>query len=243
MRSTVKILARIATGLVLGLGLSACVDANLDVALTSDTSASATLTQVMRQDAYRAITLVDGLEQSERQAAIKAAADAEKAIADTEAEGKDASSIIVPEIPPYYYALAPQFCVNGRILKRVDGGATCMDSSEGAFADIALGDLKQPLIFTPQADGTVRIALPTAQLREAINAEIMGDPELTTIIPALFASRKIVIRFSGEDVTDTNMTLAKDKKSASQDISILDLLSGKAVLPAELYAVVRAPND
>lgn len=233
-------LARPLAVVLLAAGLTACVDANLDVVVTSPSTASATLTQDMRQDAYRAITLVDGLEQGERQSAIKAAADAEKAIADTLAEGKDASSIVVPEIPPYYYALAPQFCINGRLLKRVDGGATCMDSSEGAFADIALGDLKQPLQFTPQADGTVRIALPTAQLREAINAEIMGDPELTTIIPALFASRRIVIRFSGDAVTETNMTLAKDEKSASQSIAILDLLNGKAALPAELYAVVRA---
>ena len=234
-------LGKLAASLVLGGMLAGCIDANLDVVLTSDSTASATLTQVMRQDAYTTITLIDGLDDAQRQAAIKTAADATKAKAEAVAAGKDASGIIVPPLPAEQWPLTSQFCINGRMLKRVDGGATCMDSSEGAFADIALGDLEQPLSFVPQADGTVRIGLPTEQLGRAISAAAALDPDSQSIIPALFQSRKIVIRFSGAEVIDTNMTLAKDAKSASQEIAILDLINGTAKLPEQLYAVVRAP--
>lgn len=234
-------LGKLAAGLMLAGMLAGCIDASLDVALTSDRTASVALTQVMRQDAYTTIGLIDGLEASRQQAAVKAAADAAKAKAEAEAAGKDASNIIVPAIPTAQLPLATQFCINGRLLKRVDGGATCMDSSEGAFADIGLGDLEQPLSFDTQADGTVRIALPTEQLRRAANAAASLDPDSQAIVPALFQSRKIVIWFSGAEVTDTNMTLARDAKSASQEIAILDLINGTAKLPDQLYAVVRAP--
>lgn len=238
---SIRALGKLAAGLILGGMLSGCVDANLDVALTSDSTASATLTQVMRQDAYTTISLIDGLESAQQEAAIKAAADATKAIAEAEAAGKDASDIIVPPIPVAKAALASRFCSNGRMLQRVDGGATCMDSSEGEFAELALGDLQQQMSFEAQADGMVRIALPTQQLRRAASAAAALDPESQTIIAALFHNRKIVIRFSGAEVGETNMTLAKDAQSASKEIAILDLINGTAELPEELYAVVRAP--
>nr|WP_314256019.1 hypothetical protein [uncultured Devosia sp.] len=234
--------AKVIITLLLGFSLGGCVDASLDVALTSASTASATLTQEMRPDAYVATGVVDAIGGETWLAGMKAVEDAEKAIVDTEANGKDASSIIVPPAPEPYYFVADSFCTRGgRMLERVDGGATCMDSSEGAFAEIFLGALDDQIEFVPQADGSVRISLPTAQIQRAIAGEMDITQESAIITPALFKDRKITLRFSGDAVTDTNMKLAKDEKSASQTILILDLLSGTADLPAEYYAVVRAP--
>lgn len=235
-------LAKCAIGLVLALSLSACVDASLDVALTSPTTASATLTQEMRSDSYVTMTLADTIGGEAWLARMQAVEDAEKAIADTEADGKDASSIIVPPEPAPFYLVSDSFCTQGgRMLERVDGGATCMDSSEGAFADIHLGALEDQVTFTPEDDGTVRIALSTAQLAEAVARHPELTAESAVITAAMFKDRRLTLKFSGDAVTETNMRLAKDEKSASQSILINDLLSGTAELPAEFYAVVRAP--
>jgi hypothetical protein len=236
-----KPIGQIAVAALLALGLSACVDANLEVALTSDTSAKATLLQEMRPDSFTAVTLADTLGEADWQAKVKAVGDATLAKSEAEAAGKDASTIVIPLLPPFYQALAANFCSTGGLLKRVDGGASCIDASEGAFDEIALGPLQQQLSFTPQGDGLVRIALSTQQLLDAVRPDLALSPEIEQSIPALFSGRKIVIRFSGMEVTESNMTVAKDAKSASRDIPILELISGKADLPAELYAVVRAP--
>lgn len=232
---------QIAIAVLMVLGLSGCVDAKLDVALTSDTTAKATLLQEMRPDSFTAVTLADTLGEADWQAKVKAVGDATLAKANTEAAGKDASGIVVPPLPPFYQPLAANFCSTGGLLKRVDGGASCIDASEGAFDDIALGPLQQQLSFTPQGDGLVRIALSTQELRDAVRPDMALSPEIELSIPALFANRKITIRFSGAEVTESNMNIAKDAKSASRDIPILDLISGKAELPDELYAVVQPP--
>lgn len=236
-----KPVGQIAMVALLALGLSACVDANLDVALTGDTTAKATLLQEMRPDSFTAVLLADTLGEAEWQAKVKAVGDATLAKSKAEAAGKDASAIVIPPLPPFYQPLSANFCSTGGLLKRVDGGASCIEVSEGPFDEIALGTLQQQLSFTPQGDGLIRIALSTQQLLDAVRPDLALGPEIELSIPALFSGRKITIRFSGAEITETNMTVAKDAKSASQDIPILDLISGKADLPAELYAVVRAP--
>ena len=230
-----------ALGLLLAASLAGCIDANLDVALTGDATAKATLTQVMRPDSFTTIGLVDTLDEASWQAAVKAADRATAAKAKAEAAGRDASGIVAPPAPPPARSLAARFCRTGSLLMRADGGASCIEASQGAFADIALGELEQQVIFTPLEADLVRIALPTAQLRRIVTPDLALEPDVEAAIPALFSGRKIVINFSGQEVIETNMTLAKDERSARQDIAIVDLISGKAQLPAELYAVVRAP--
>ncbi|WEK03959.1 MAG: hypothetical protein P0Y65_17475 [Candidatus Devosia phytovorans] len=235
-------IAKSVAGLLLALSLSGCIDASLDVDLTSNTTASATLTQVMRSDSYVTMNVVDTIGGDTWLAGMKAVEDAEKAIVDTEADGKDASTIVVPPEPEPYYFVADSFCTHGgRMLERVDGGATCMDSSEGEFADIHLEQLDEQVSFTPEEDGTVRIAISTAQVLQAVTPQMDLTTESEDIVLAMFKDRKITITFSGDAVTETNMKLARDEKSASQSILILDLLTGKSEMPAEFYAVVRAP--
>lgn len=48
-----------------------------------------------------------------------------------------------------------------------------------------------------------------------------------------------MIRIKGKEVTDTNMTLAADKKSAEIVIPFLDLINGTVELPDEIYATVK----
>ncbi|WP_092179127.1 hypothetical protein [Devosia sp. YR412] len=227
--------------LLLAMSLAGCVDAKLDVALTGANTAKASLLQEMRPDSFTAVSLADTLGETEWRAAVKAVGDATLAKKEAEEAGKDASDIVIPPLPPFYQPLAAKFCTSGGLLKRVDGGASCIETGEGAFGDIALGPLQQPLTFTPEGDGLIRIALPTQQLLDAVRPDMVLTPDIEAIIPALFANRRISIRFSGAEVTETNMTLAKDGLSASQDIAILDLISGKSELPDEFYAVVRAP--
>lgn len=227
--------------LLLAASLAGCIDANLDVALTSGTTAKATLTQVMRPDSFTTLGLVDTLDDAKWQAAVKAVDDATMARTRAEAAGKDTSDIVIPPIPPFPNALAARFCRTGGLLKRADGGASCIEASEGAFAEISLGELEQQVEFTPLGTGLVRIALPTDQLRRIVTPDFALDPEVEAAVPALFSGRRIVVNFSGMEVMETNMTLAKDGLSARQDIAILDLISGKAELPDAFYAVVRAP--
>lgn len=233
--------AKVLSILLLAASLAGCVDANLDVALTSETTAKATLTQVMRSDSMTTLGLLDTLDGANWQTAVKAVGDATAARAKAEAAGKDASDIVIPPMPPLPQPLASRFCRTGGLLMRADGGASCIEASEGPFAEIALGELEQQLVFTPVEAGLVRIALPTAQLRRIVTPDFALEPEVEAALPALFSGRKIVVKFSGMEVTETNMTLAKDGLSARQDIAIVDLISGKAARPDELYAVVRAP--
>jgi hypothetical protein len=226
---------------LLALGLSACVDAKLEVALIGDSTAKATLLQEMRPDSFSAVSFADTLAEAKWQAQVKAVGDATLAKSEAEAAGKDGSAIVIPPQPPFYRPLAALFCSTGGLLKRVDGGASCIEVSQGGFDEIALGALQQQLSFTPQGDGLVRIALSTQQLLDLVHPDLALDPEIEQSIPALFANRKITLRFSGAEVTESNMTVAKDALSASQDIPILGLIDGSASLPEEFYAVVRAP--
>jgi hypothetical protein len=59
------------------------------------------------------------------------------------------------------------------------------------------------------------------------------------MIEAFFKDHAITLHFAGLEVTDTNMTLSADQKSAEQVIPFLELIAGTADLPDELYAVVR----
>lgn len=137
-------------------------------------------------------------------------------------------------------ALSGQFCTAGKLSEQRDGSATCLLQMEGAFADLAAEDKTgQAVSFTQAGPGLVRITLATAGLTDEIRQD--QDSEAAALLDGLFAGRSLMLRFTGKAVTETNMDLGKDGKSAEKRIPLLDLIHGEADLPDQLYAVVRAP--
>lgn len=196
-------ITKFAAVILLGTALTGCLDAEVDVALTSDATARITMTQVMGAEFYSMLKLNN--EEAEA------------------GEGED------------------EFCAEGELTEAEDGSATCIIVEEGPFADLAMDDAEQALTFTPAGPGLVRIALPTAEMRAEMGVDDELDAETRQMVEAFFTGHAVTVRFSGAEITDTNMTLAADRRSAEQVIPFLDLINGTLELPDELYAVVRAP--
>lgn len=196
-------ITKFAAVVLLGTALTGCLDAEVDVALTSDATARITMTQVMGAEFYSMLKLSN--EEAEA------------------GEGED------------------EFCAEGELTEAEDGSATCIIVEEGPFADLAMDDAEQALTFTPAGPGLVRIALPTAEMRAEMGVDDELDAETRQMVEAFFTGHAVTVRFSGAEITDTNMTLAADRRSAEQVIPFLDLINGTLELPDELYAVVRAP--
>jgi hypothetical protein len=197
-------IGRLTAMLGLGVALSGCIDADVDVALTSETTARVTMTQVMGAEFYSMLKLSN-----------------EEASEDTAADD--------------------EFCAEGDLTEAKDGSATCVTVEEGPFAGLTASDGEQALSFTAAGPGLVRISLPTDEMKAEIGAEEEMDAETRQMVQAFFAGHAITVRFSGAEVSDTNMTLSDDKRSAEQVIDFIDLINGTLDLPEELYAVVRAP--
>ncbi|MET3899385.1 hypothetical protein ABIB57_003340 [Devosia sp. UYZn731] len=193
---------RLAGVVLLATGLTGCIDAKVDVTVTSMTNAKAVMTQVMAPEFY---------------AMVKTNAAQTGAGAPAEDE----------------------FCSKGELTENKDGSATCVLSEEGPFAGLSMGNEKQTITFTPAGPGLVRVALPTADMKSEIGVDDKMDEETRQMIEAFFKDHAITLHFAGLEVTDTNMTLSADKKSAEQMIPFLGLIDGTADLPDELYAVVR----
>ena len=194
---------KFAATLLLGAALTGCIDATVDIALTSETTARATMTQVMGADFYAMVKM--GAEQG----------------------GADA-------------AAGDEFCAEGELTENGDGSATCVLVEEGAFAELDMGD-EESIVFASAGPGLVRVSLPTEEMKAEIGAGEDMDAETKAMVEAFFEGHAVTVRFSGAEITETNMTLAGDGKSAEQVIPFLDLINGTAELPDELYAVVRAP--
>ncbi|WP_375452359.1 hypothetical protein [uncultured Devosia sp.] len=193
---------RLAGILVLAAGLAGCLDAKVDIAVTSPTTARAVMTQEMGADFY---------------AMIKT--NAAEAKSDTAADG--------------------EFCATGTLTENADGSATCVIIENGPFAELTLGNEKKTVTFTPAGPGLVRVALPTVEMKGEIGVDDAMDEETRQMIEAIFTGHAITLRFSGREVTDTNMALSPDRTAAEQVIPFLDLINGTVALPDELYAVVR----
>jgi hypothetical protein len=127
------------------------------------------------------------------------------------------------------------------LTENADGSATCVLTEEGPFASLSMGNQNKTITFTPAGDGLVRVALPTAEIKGDLGIDEAMDAQTRQMVEAFFKGHAITLHFSGLDVTDTNMTLASDKKSAEAVIGFLDLIEGTADLPDEIYAVVRVP--
>lgn len=200
-----RISGRLAAMLLLGGTLAGCIDADVDVVVTSATTAKATMTQTMGAEFYSMLKM-----------------DAEQA-ADGEAANEDA------------------FCADGVLTEKADGTATCTIVEEGAFADLKMGNDEPSIVFAAAGPDLVRVSLPTAEMKAEIGADEAMDEETKKMVEAFFAGHSISLRFSGAEVTETNMTLSADKTAAETKIKFLDLIQGTAELPEELFAIVRVP--
>ncbi|WP_236020878.1 hypothetical protein [Devosia sediminis] len=198
---SVKFLGKLGATALLAAGLAGCIDVNIEVAITSPTTAKATMTQVMGADVY---------------AMVKMSAEGENT-------GEDS------------------FCAEGELTENADGSATCTIVEEGAFADLDLGQDEGGMTFTEVSPGVVRVALPTSDMQAELGAEDDMDEETRQMVEAFFEGRNMTIAISGAEIVESNMTISGDRKKAEQVIPLLDLIKGAADLPAEIYAVVRAP--
>lgn len=200
-----RTLGRLAATLLLGGALAGCIDADVDVVVTSATTAKATMTQTMGAEFYSMVRM-------------------------------DAQQSAKEEEPR-----ADEFCETGELEENADGTATCTIVEEGAFADLTMGDDEPNVVFTAAGPGLVRVSLLTAEMKAEIGADEAMDEETRKMVEAFFAGHSIILRFSGAEVTETNMTLSADKTAAETKIQFLDLIRGTAELPDELFAIVRAP--
>jgi hypothetical protein len=198
---SVKFLGKLAATALLAAGLAGCIDVNIEVAITSPTTAKATMTQVMGADVYAMVKMG--------------------------AEGEGASE--------------DSFCAEGELTENADGSATCIITEEGAFADLDLGQDEGGMTFTEAGPGLIRVALPTADMQAELGAEDEMDEETRQMVEAFFEGRTMTIAISGAEIVESNMTISGDKTKAEQVIDMLALINGAADLPAELFAVVRAP--
>ncbi|MET3927264.1 hypothetical protein [Devosia sp. 2618] len=195
-----KIIGKLAATMLLGGALAGCIDVNVDVEVTSETTAKARLTQLMSADFYEIVQQDQG-------------------------DGEEGSE-------------NDGFCDDGELTENADGSASCVITEEGAFADLTLGDDNQSIKFTSAGPGLVRVALPTEDMRDAMDGEGM-DADSLQMVEAFFTGHAMTMRFSGLEVVDTNMTLSADKKSAETSIPFVDFFKGELDLPDEIYAVVR----
>jgi hypothetical protein len=151
--------------------------------------------------------------------------------AESDAEGEAAAD-----------AAAEGFCDEGELTEHADGSATCTIVEEGDFASLdLLNDEESSMTITAAGPGLVRVAFPTAEMANEVGAEDDMDEETKAMMEAFFTGHAITIKISGGEITETNMTLSSDKKSAEQVLDFLDLVNGTAELPDELFAIVKAP--
>lgn len=195
-----KSIAKLGVVLMLGASLAGCIDATVDVELTSETTAKATLTQIMGADFYAMFKM-------------------------NNAESDNPT----------------EFCSEGDLVENTDGSATCTLIEEGTFEELAaIEGEDNALLFTSAGPGLVRVALPTAELTGDLGSSDEMDAETKQMVEAFFTGHTITIRIAGAEVTETNLELSDDKKSAEIEIPFLDLINGTAELPDEIFAVVRA---
>jgi hypothetical protein len=197
-----KSIVRLAGALALTIGLSGCIDATLEVAVTSPTSAKGTMTQEM-----------------------------DKAIYDMVEKGKESGAA----------STGSDFCEGGKLTLE-DDKAICTIVREGPFPDVTFEDENHTasVEFSPAGPGLVRVAFPSQALKKQVGAEQKPlDAETRAMLVQFFADHALTLKVSGGVITETNMTIASDGKSASTSIPFLKLIDGTIELPDALYAIVK----
>jgi hypothetical protein len=132
------------------------------------------------------------------------------------------------------------FCQEaGAVLtENADGSATCTVTVEGAFADLKTGEGNDGAKFEVVSPGVVKVSFSTAEMSGELGTEGQ-DEETKAMMQAFFEGHNITIRIRGKEITESNMSISADKKSAEIVIPFLDLINGTAGLPPELFATVK----
>lgn len=223
-------IAKLIGAIALLIGLAGCIDVTMDIEVLSDTTARATVTSVMGPDIY---PMVKAGMASEGQGNTEGNAQGNT-------EG-DAQGNTQPEAE----ASANGFCdKEGEVLTETpDGGATCVQVTEGPFADLLKDNSENGATFTVVSPGVVRVAMKTADMQSDVTSSAGGEEEMDeqtkAMMAAFFTGKNLTLRFRGKEVLESNMTISPDKTAAEKVIPMLDLINGTADLPDELYAVVR----
>jgi hypothetical protein len=124
------------------------------------------------------------------------------------------------------------------LTENADGSGTCVAVSEGEFANLKFDDAGSKPTIVTQADGTVRIAIPTKDMMGDLGSET--DAETVAMLQQMFEGRFLTIRFGGAAIVESNMQPAPDSANYVEiKIPFVELLNGTAKLPEELYAVIR----
>ena len=135
---------------------------------------------------------------------------------------------------------AEPFCKEegSTLTENEDGSATCVMTSEGAFADLKYDDsnASSKPTFTANPDGTVRVAVKTEGMIGDLGSE--QDAQTKAMLQQMFEGRFLTLRFGGAEIVETNMDDVGDGY-AEKKMSFLDLINGTIELPEELYAVLQ----
>jgi len=135
---------------------------------------------------------------------------------------------------------AKPFCKEegSELTENADGSATCVMTSEGAFADLKYDDSDNSSkpTFTTNPDGTVRVAVATKGMIGDLGAE--QDEQTKAMMQQMFEGHFLMLRFGGSEIVETNMDDVGDGY-AEKKMDFLELINGTIDLPEELFAVVR----
>jgi hypothetical protein len=124
------------------------------------------------------------------------------------------------------------------LTENADGSGTCVAISEGTFDQLKFDDAGSKPAIVTQADGTVRIGIPTKDMMGDLGSET--DPQTVEMLKQMFEGRFLTIRFGGAAIVESNMQPAPDSANYVEiKIPFVELLNGTAKLPEELYAVIR----
>ncbi|MFD2648182.1 hypothetical protein ACFSX5_10305 [Devosia albogilva] len=133
---------------------------------------------------------------------------------------------------------ARRFCVDGELTEKRDGSATCTITAEGTLRQLPRAG--QPVRFTPEEDGLVRVELALEEVRDEIGAGDT-DEDGRRMLEAFFSGRKLTVSFFGGVIADTNMDVSADGQAATAVLPLLDVVNETGDWPDVLYAVVEAP--
>lgn len=214
-------IARLAGVVLLTAGLAGCMDATLDFEVTSETEGKAVSTIVFDK---AMLDMIKGMS-----AGATPPADGQAQI---ETPGTD------------------DLCPDDAEKTEADGKVTCVETKEGTFAELELGENGDGPQITSAGPGLVRVAFPTKELAKQVDpsaaaggeagaAPSAEDAQTKAMMAAFFEGHFIKIIVRGAEITETNMDLSEDSASAEKTIQWMDLINGTGDFPEELYAVVK----
>jgi len=206
----VQFYGKLAGALALTVALAGCIDAKVEVDVTSETTAKAIVTQTMGPEIYPMIKAAQA-EAGEDAGDDPAAAAASDFCSDgTLTENADGGATCT--------------------IEKEGAFADLVFDEEGE---------DQGVNFSSAGPGLVRVSFPTSEITKDLGNDEEMDAQTKAMMTSMFEGHSFTLKIGGGEITDTNMTLAGDRQSAEKVIPFLDIINGTVELPEELYAVVK----